>query len=282
MRNYLPHLRRDRGSKCLYALYLSWDPWKWDRAKCNLLSNQLQSDSSRSTQLMRCWAETPLGCLNSCCPAVLQPLDSTLPGSDRPLARGDQALSTVSTQTCLYLGIPSHPTVAPSPPHAVFFLLWQRNQRLRWAVICDWTSFNNIFPNQMFRLLHLSWIPWCSEPNSLQLGQLTHLNGLFGRKLPYDQVQPEHQEMQYANIWQKERSRFPAILQALWQTRLLQGTKCLLFLFMVDSLWGRIMITVPGILVQANSSRRCSGKESTCWCWGCRRHGFDPWVGKIP
>ena len=25
-----------------------------------------------------------------------------------------------------------------------------------------------------------------------------------------------------------------------------------------------------------------SGKESACQCWRCRRHGFDPWVGKIP
>ena len=25
-----------------------------------------------------------------------------------------------------------------------------------------------------------------------------------------------------------------------------------------------------------------SGKESTCQCRGHKRHGFDPWVGKIP
>ena len=25
-----------------------------------------------------------------------------------------------------------------------------------------------------------------------------------------------------------------------------------------------------------------SGKESTCRCRRCKRHGFDPWVGKIP
>jgi len=24
-----------------------------------------------------------------------------------------------------------------------------------------------------------------------------------------------------------------------------------------------------------------SGKESTCQCRRCKRHGFDPWVGKI-
>ena len=24
------------------------------------------------------------------------------------------------------------------------------------------------------------------------------------------------------------------------------------------------------------------GKESTCQCKRCKRHGFDPWVGKIP
>ena len=28
--------------------------------------------------------------------------------------------------------------------------------------------------------------------------------------------------------------------------------------------------------------RRLSGKESTCQCRRCRRHGFDPWVRKIP
>ena len=28
-------------------------------------------------------------------------------------------------------------------------------------------------------------------------------------------------------------------------------------------------------------SRFCSGKESTCQCRRHRRHGFDPWIGKI-
>ena len=28
-------------------------------------------------------------------------------------------------------------------------------------------------------------------------------------------------------------------------------------------------------------SRWLSGKESACWCRRHRRHGFDPWVGKI-
>lgn len=91
-----------------------------------------------------------------------------------------------------------------------------------------------------------------------------HLNGLFGRKLPYDQVQPEHQEMQYANIWQKERSRFPAILQAPVINEALARDKMLIVFVHGGQPLGRIMITVPGILVQVNSSRQCSGKESTC------------------
>ena len=28
--------------------------------------------------------------------------------------------------------------------------------------------------------------------------------------------------------------------------------------------------------------RWCSGKELVCQCRRCKRHGFDPWVGKIP
>ena len=28
--------------------------------------------------------------------------------------------------------------------------------------------------------------------------------------------------------------------------------------------------------------RWLSGKESACQCRRCKRHGFDPWVGKIP
>ena len=28
--------------------------------------------------------------------------------------------------------------------------------------------------------------------------------------------------------------------------------------------------------------RRFSGKESSCPCRRCRRHRFDPWIGKIP
>ena len=28
--------------------------------------------------------------------------------------------------------------------------------------------------------------------------------------------------------------------------------------------------------------RWCSDKKSTCQCRRCKRHRFDPWVGKIP
>ena len=28
--------------------------------------------------------------------------------------------------------------------------------------------------------------------------------------------------------------------------------------------------------------RLCSAKESACQCRRCKRHGFDPWIGKIP
>ena len=35
------------------------------------------------------------------------------------------------------------------------------------------------------------------------------------------------------------------------------------------------------VLSHVGLSRWLSGKESTCQ-WRCQRHGFDPWVGKIP
>ena len=43
---------------------------------------------------------------------------------------------------------------------------------------------------------------------------------------------------------------------------------------LLESLWDTITLLCHFVL-----DCWCSGKESTCQC---RRHGFDPWVGKIP
>ena len=36
------------------------------------------------------------------------------------------------------------------------------------------------------------------------------------------------------------------------------------------------------IYVYVGLTRALSGKESTCQCRRCKRHGFNPWVEKIP
>ena len=70
-----------------------------------------------------------------------------------------------------------------------------------------------------------------------------------------------------------------------------------------ESLWGHTQLFPSGILAASERPvlwqgypqtpqrrwlftcrlpRRCSGKESTCQGRRRNRHGFDPWVGKIP
>ena len=35
-------------------------------------------------------------------------------------------------------------------------------------------------------------------------------------------------------------------------------------------------------ILQSRVAEWCSGKEPACQCRRCKRHEFDPWVGKIP
>ena len=41
-----------------------------------------------------------------------------------------------------------------------------------------------------------------------------------------------------------------------------------IYMYTHTCIWG-----IPGSI---------SGKELACKCWKCKKHGFDPWVGKIP
>ena len=34
--------------------------------------------------------------------------------------------------------------------------------------------------------------------------------------------------------------------------------------------------------IKASGPHGATGKEPTCQCWRCKRHGFNTWVGKIP
>lgn len=156
-RNYLPHLREEET--------------KWVNALPKIPKNETEPArtsflfSSNLTHLGCGWTEAPLACwtpgaLVPCCPAAprhSQALPSLgmkapckeWPGTTFPSHTGGNSLASLSC-----------PVAAPLQPHAMFFLLWWRNPRLRWALICDWTRFNCIFPNQTFHLLRLSWIPW--------------------------------------------------------------------------------------------------------------------------
>lgn len=101
--------------------WLAWVPWKWDRVKCNLSSIQPKSDSPRSPHLVLGWAETSLGCLNSCCPAVLPPLD-TLPSLGVTVSLQEvtrQHLPQAPRPAFALASLP-HPMAAPSPPRALF------------------------------------------------------------------------------------------------------------------------------------------------------------------
>ena len=40
--------------------------------------------------------------------------------------------------------------------------------------------------------------------------------------------------------------------------------------------------SAPDINIISYTNGGTSGKESACQCRRCRRHGFDPWVRKIP
>ena len=41
------------------------------------------------------------------------------------------------------------------------------------------------------------------------------------------------------------------------------------------------LVFCRSILSHLGLSRWCSGKESACQCRKCKRHRFDPWIGKI-
>ena len=45
---------------------------------------------------------------------------------------------------------------------------------------------------------------------------------------------------------------------------------------------GAVEACFEGVVEKFELSRWLSGKESACQGKRCRRHGFDPWVGKIP
>ena len=68
----------------------------------------------------------------------------------------------------------------------------------------------------------------------------------------------------------------PAYLAGVAPSALLQATVCTSSLalpgspyrYLLNLFWG-----FPG---------GTSGKEPACQCRRCKRHGFDPWVGKIP
>ena len=48
---------------------------------------------------------------------------------------------------------------------------------------------------------------------------------------------------------------------------------------------GQHLFSMLGLITISSSSglpRWLGGKESTCQCRSCKRHGFDPWVRKIP
>jgi len=44
-------------------------------------------------------------------------------------------------------------------------------------------------------------------------------------------------------------------------------------------IWGSF---IPGIVRNRGFPGGATGKECACQCRGQKRHGFDPWVGKIP
>ena len=83
-----------------------------------------------------------------------------------------------------------------------------------------------------------------------------------------------------------QRPHFPQAIPSLWLNMvglLGQGHSCK----RKDSLVGDFVSRASQQPCWTSFKLHCSlrwhsGKESACQCRRCKRHGFDPWVGKIP
>ena len=49
-----------------------------------------------------------------------------------------------------------------------------------------------------------------------------------------------------------------------------------------QKIWKILLLWKMGLDLKIRFLRGASGKELTCQCRRCKRHGFDPWVGKSP
>ena len=70
-----------------------------------------------------------------------------------------------------------------------------------------------------------------------------------------------------------------------WKRALGTYLPCVPFLFRAQSsylVWSKVDIFKVNLLMSTGFRGGASGKEPACWSKRRRRHGFDPWVGKIP
>ena len=143
---------------------------------------------------------------------------------------------------------------------------WLRDCRLIWKTI--WTIFLKSFSvergaKREGQLCEQSW--WAE--NTFFLPTFLHFSFL----LPYAYwellcVLPHQRER---NLSMKERDQeISTRLKSRKFVSSLEG-----FFFFFFSYCGRIHMGFPSGV---------SGKEPTCQCGRCKRHGFDPWVRKIP
>ena len=78
--------------------------------------------------------------------------------------------------------------------------------------------------------------------------------------------------------------KFYLLKETNWSPSLLGWPKSFVRVFpheCMETCHHSLLVFCRSILSHLGLSRWCSGKESACQCRKCKRHRFDPWIGKI-
>ena len=132
-------------------------------------------------------------------------------------------------------------------------------------------------------------IPWIEEPGRLQSMGLrrvghawsnlhTRTHGLWRVPLPYV---CSHSFKRLLDPLDSRRSQNEALDHVLYK-RLLKCSVCSKLTSYVTNVAQENAFYLQDLYINQRLPRWLSGKESTCQCRRCEKHGFDPWVRMIP
>lgn len=147
-------------------------------------------------------------CPHRHCPWALA--GPVLAGSDSASARGDQVPSAQAHRWVCALESLSHPMGARVP--CPFFSGRGTEGSDELSFVTGRVSTTCFQIPCLTESVHPKFRGSASEPDRPQLGQLTHPDGVFGWRLPSDQVPPGTRHTESASIWPRENSTFTAIL----------------------------------------------------------------------